>query len=189
MANFVERFLNSKKDESLIILDLGSQDINGTYKPLFNQPGWMYLGIDISDGKNVDIVVSNTYSWKNIPSDYADVFVSGQTFEHIDYIWLTMKEIFRVLKPGGLCCIIAPSSGIEHKYPIDCWRIYPDGFKALANYADFEIIEISTQWEDLKYEDGSDNWHDSVIICRKPKKSTTGLDLHFGWLKELLKKI
>ena len=189
MAHFVERFLNSKKDEPLIILDLGSQDINGSYKPLFLFPGWRYLGLDISDGKNVDIVVSNLYSWKNIPSDYADVFVSGQTFEHIDYIWLTMKEIFRVIKPGGLCCIIAPSSGIEHKYPIDCWRIYPDGFKALANYAGFEIIEISTQWEDLKYPDGSDMWHDSLLIGRKPEKIISGLDHHLEWLKSLLQKI
>jgi SAM-dependent methyltransferase len=172
MSNFVERFLNSKKDEPLIILDFGSQDINGTYKPLFRSPGWRYIGIDISEGKNVDIVISNPYEWKNIPSDYADIFISGQTFEHIDYIWLTMKEILRVMKPGGLCCIIAPSSGIEHKYPVDCWRIYPDGFKALANYAGFGIIEISTQWEDLGYQDGSDMWHDGVLICRKPEKTT-----------------
>lgn len=170
MANFVERFLNSKQNVPLIILDLGSQDINGTYKPLFSSPTWKYIGIDAVEGKNVDIVISNPYSWKSISTDYADVFVSGQTFEHIEYIWLTMREIFRVMKPGGLCCIIAPSSGMEHKYPIDCWRIYPDGFKALANYAGFEIIEISTQWEDKKYLDGSDMWHDSVLICRKSEK-------------------
>lgn len=170
MAYFVEKYLKIKLNEELIILDLGSQDINGTYKSLFSSSTWKYIGLDVTKGKNVDIVISDAYSWKNIQSDFADVFVSGQTFEHIDYIWLTMSEIFRVLKPGGLCCIIAPSGGVEHKYPIDCWRIFPDGFKSLAKYAGLEIIEVFTQWENKNYPDGSDQWHDSVLICQKPEK-------------------
>jgi SAM-dependent methyltransferase len=170
MAEFVNKFLKQRANDPLIILDLGSQDINGTYKPLFSSPAWKYVGVDMAEGKNVDIVVANPYSWKNIPPDYADVLVSGQTFEHIEYIWETMKEISRVLKPGGLCCIIAPSNGIEHKYPTDCWRIYPDGFRALAKYAALETILVYTQWENENYQDSSDVWHDSVLICRKPDK-------------------
>ena len=37
--------------------------------------------------------------------------VSGQTFEHIEYIWVTIVEIARVLRTGGLACLIAPGSG------------------------------------------------------------------------------
>jgi len=170
MAAFVEKYLASRKDEYLIVLDLGSMDINGTYKPLFSSSRWRYIGVDVSEGKNVDIVIRNPYSWRNIRSNYADVLISGQTFEHIEYIWLTMKEIFRVLKPGGICCIIAPSNGVEHKFPLDCWRIYPDSFRALAQYAGLEILEVFTQWENELYSDSSDMWHDSVLICRKPKK-------------------
>jgi SAM-dependent methyltransferase len=170
MADFVNKYLKQKVNDPLVILDLGSQDINGTYKPLFSSTIWKYVGIDMTEGKNVDLVISSPYSWENICSDYADVLISGQTFEHIEYIWLTMKEIYRVLKPGGLCCIIAPSNGIEHRYPTDCWRIYPDGFRALAKYAGLETIEIFTQWENHNYPDGSDIWHDSVLICRKPLK-------------------
>jgi len=181
MAEFVNKFLKQRINDPLIILDLGSQDINGTYKPLFSSTTWKYLGVDMTNGKNVDIVITNPYSWNNIRSNYADVLVSGQTFEHIEYIWLTMKEISRVLKPGGLCCIIAPSNGIEHKYPTDCWRIYPDGFRALAKYADLETIEVFTQWENYNYPDGSDMWHDCVLICRKPQKK--GFLERFGFFK------
>jgi len=170
MTDFVHKYLQQMSDKPLIILDLGSQDINGTYKPLFSLPAWKYIGLDMAEGKNVDIVIRDPYSWKDIRSDYADVLISGQTFEHIEYFWLTMKEISRVLKPGGLCCIIAPSGGIEHRYPTDCWRIYPDGFRALAKYAGLEPLEIFTQWENRDYPDGSDIWHDSVLICRKPEK-------------------
>jgi hypothetical protein len=83
-----------------------------------------------------------------------------------------MLEVFRVLKPGGLCCIIAPSSGHEHSYPVDCWRYYPDGFSALAKFAQLDVLEIYTQWEDSDEADGSSEWHDSVLICRKPIFST-----------------
>jgi len=172
MSYFVDKYLKIKCNDEMIIFDLGSQDINGSYRSLFSSPAWKYSGLDVSPGKNVDIVIPDAYSWKNIHSDIADVFISGQTFEHIEYIWLTMREIFRVLKPGGLCCIIAPSSGVEHKYPTDCWRIYPDGFKALAKYAGLEVIEVFTQWENENYSDGSNLWHDSVLIGKKTGKNS-----------------
>ncbi len=53
-------------------------------------------------------------------------------FEHTEFFWLTMREMKHALKPGGLCCIIAPSAGPEHQYPVDCWRVYPDGLRAAA---------------------------------------------------------
>jgi len=189
MAKFVEKYLTSKKNENLIIIDIGSMDVNGSYKALFVNPGWKYIGIDTNTGRNVDIVIRDPYSWKNFHSDYADIIISGQSFEHIEYIWLTIKEISRVLKPQGLACIIAPSSGPEHKYPTDCWRIFPDGFKALANYSGMEIVEIFTQWNDENYSDNSNIWHDSVLICRKKGKPFSGLDFYFKWLKDLLEKL
>ena len=35
------------------------------------------------------------------------------------------ENIERVLKPSALCCIIAPSSGPEHKHPVDCLAFIP----------------------------------------------------------------
>lgn len=32
------------------VLDVGSCDVNGTYHPLFVQPGWRYEGADIVSG-------------------------------------------------------------------------------------------------------------------------------------------
>jgi hypothetical protein len=83
-----------------------------------------------------------------------------------------MLEVARVLKPGGICCILAPSSGPEHRYPTDCWRFYPDGMTSLAHFAQLEVIEATTQWEDKGYADGSDWWHDSMLVCRKPDNGT-----------------
>jgi len=168
MTAFRDRYLSAKINEPLRILDLGSQDVNGSYRPLFLNPLWNYVGLDMATGNNVDIVLRTPYVWSEVASASADVVISGQAFEHIQFFWITMLEVARVLKPGGICCILAPSSGPEHRYPTDCWRFYPDGMVSLAYYAQMEVVEVSTQWQDLGYIDGSDVWHDSMLVCRKP---------------------
>jgi len=168
MSEFRRDYLESRRNEPLVILDLGSQDINGSYRPLFAQPPWQYVGIDLAPGPNVDVVLTNPYDWQEIAPESADVIVAGQTFEHTEFFWETMRQITRTLKTNGLCCILVPSSGPEHRFPVDCWRMYPDGLRALARYAGLEVIEASTQWEDLpQYDNESNKWHDSVLIARK----------------------
>jgi SAM-dependent methyltransferase len=170
MVCFRKKYLNGMKDKPLVILDLGSMNINGSYKECFNIAQWTYRGLDTAAGKNVDIVLASPYSWREIKSDSADVLISGQAFEHIEFFWITMLEIERVLKPEGLCCVIAPSGGSEHRYPVDCWRFYPDGFSALANFARLEVLEVSTQWEpDDRYTDCSNKWMDTMLVCKKKR--------------------
>lgn len=168
MRDFTSRYLADLTDKPLEILDLGSADIGGTYAQFFNHPKWRYRGVDLVEGPNIHVVLSNPYNWRELPTHCADVFVSGQTFEHIEFFWLTMREIARVLKPGGLCCIVAPSRGPIHRYPVDCWRFYPDGFAALARYADLEILEILHDEEGgPTYPDKSEEWGDLVLIAQR----------------------
>lgn len=169
------KYLGGKNNEPLFILDLGSLDVNGSYRGCFEDSYWTYRGIDMAAGKNVDIVLQDPYHWREIKSDSADVVVSGQAFEHIEFFWLTMLEIARVLKPGGLCCLIAPSGGPEHRYPVDCWRFYPDGFTALARFASLEVLEVYSQNGTTGYPDESDRWQDTVLVCRKTASSTVSL--------------
>ena len=72
-----------------------------------------------------------------------------------------MAEIDRVLRPGGFCCIIAPSGGPKHgDADIDCYRFYEDGMSALAKYVDFEVIHVSTN-ADAK------PWCDTCLVAKK----------------------
>jgi len=84
MEKFVSKHLKDHEDRDLKIIDIGSQDINGSYKPLFQNQKWNYFGCDMVKGKNVDIVIENVYDWKNIKSGTFDIVISGQAFEHID---------------------------------------------------------------------------------------------------------
>jgi SAM-dependent methyltransferase len=174
MTAFRRDYLETRRHEPLVIVDLGSLDINGSYRPLFAEPPWTYKGVDLAPGQNVDLVLRDPYHWLEFDTASVDVVISGQAFEHIEFFWETMREIARVLKSHGLCCIIAPSSGPEHRFPIDCWRMYPDGLRAVARYSGLEVLETRTQWEDLaQYDAVSNVWHDSVLVARKPVE-------HFG---------
>jgi SAM-dependent methyltransferase len=170
MSAFARDFLEARRAEPLVVLDLGSQDINGSYRPLFDVPPWKYVGVDLAAGPNVDVVLTDPYDWREIEPASADVIVAGQTFEHTEFFWETARQIARALKPRGLCCIIVPSSGPEHRYPVDCWRMYPDGLRATARYAGLEVLVAETQWDDLpNYDNESNKWHDSVLVARKPE--------------------
>ena len=166
---FKENYLSGRQNEPLKIVDLGSLDVNGSYGSIFDVPPWIYRGFDMSPGNNVHMVLEDPYNWRGVKSGSVDVLISGQVFEHIEFFWITMLEIARILRSKGLCCIIAPSGGFEHRYPVDCWRFYPDGFSALARYAGLKVLEVSTQWTpDAKYTiDDSNTWKDTMVVCIK----------------------
>lgn len=171
MAEFVNKYI--PRDKEAKVLDVGSQLIDGqqklgSYKSLFEGRSKVkYTGADMVEGLNVDVVLKSPYDWSNIPANSADFVISGQMLEHVEFPWLTFIEINRALKPGGLCCIIAPSSGIMHNFPLDCYRYYPDGMAALASYASLEIIECYAQWETDKFPGRDPEWRDCVVIAKK----------------------
>ena len=66
--------------------------------------------------------------------------------------------------------MIVPSGGFEHRFPLDCWRYYPDGAKALAHWADLDVVSVSTAWVPRRpYADDSATWADTVLVARKPR--------------------
>ncbi len=170
MTRFRDQFLNDKQNQTLQIADLGSYDVNGSYRPLFVNSTWHYQGLDVSAGPNVDVVLTDPYSWQALSSNSIDVVISGQAFEHVEFFWLTALELSRVLKPGGLCCLIAPSGGPEHRYPVDCWRFYCDGMRALMHYAGLEVLDVYTNHQAEGWGDDSGLWQDSVVVARQTAK-------------------
>jgi cephalosporin hydroxylase len=157
MSRLVSTYL--RPDQRLRVLDVGSYDVNGTYRSLFANELWTYEGADLQVGPNVDHVLTDPYHW-SLGNESFDVVISGQTFEHIPFFWLAWKEMVRVLHRDGLIFLIAPSSGWEHRHPVDCWRFYRDGFRALADLEHLEILEVETHW--------ANPWGDTVGVFRKP---------------------
>lgn len=174
MSAFRRAYLGPYENTSLDILDLGSsaKGDHPSYQPIFAHPPWRYVGADIQPGRNVDQLLATPYDWTELADSSFDVVVSGQVFEHIEYIWLTILEVARVLRPNGLVALIAPGCGPVHRHPTDCWRIYPDGFSALARYAGLTILEVHMQTR-FAYprSSGGGAWCDSVAVMQKPSWS------------------
>ena len=167
MEWFAKTYVKDGKEIS--VLDVGSYDVNGSYKKIFKDIGAKYYGLDMEDGPNVDICPKNAYSWDEIENDKYDVVISGQALEHIEFFWITMEEMIRVTKKGGLICIIAPNGFGEHRYPVDCWRFFTDGMIALARYFDLELIHAHTNRAPTAKDSCwfSDDCADSMLIARK----------------------
>jgi SAM-dependent methyltransferase len=150
------------------VLDVGSGgevDIL-SYRPLFDD--CEYVGLDIEPGHNVDLVPADPFAWPEIETDSFDVVISGQTFEHNPYFWITAAEIARVLRPGGLVAVIAPSKGMVHRYPLDCWRFYPDSWSAICRYVGLELLEGFTEPSSWRLAIPGIYWGDAMMVGRKP---------------------
>lgn len=115
------------------IVDVGSLDLNGSLRELC-PPEAAYVGVDLSPGRGVDIVLDDPYTLP-FPDASQDVVVSTSCFEHTEMFWLVFSEVLRILKPAGLFYLNAPSNGAVHRYPMDCWRFYPDSGRALVAWA------------------------------------------------------
>lgn len=168
LVRYYERYFRKDK-ETVKVLDIGSFDVNGTYKVLFGDSCYQYMGMDMTEGPNVDIVPADIYSWKELADESFDLVISGQVFEHVEYPWMTIREIERVLKPSGFCIIIAPNSGMEHKAPKDCRRYYADGFASLAKWAGLKVHHTSVggvpETEELW--DWVSEWNDGCLVAQK----------------------
>ncbi len=112
------------------VLDVGSCDVNGTFKPLIQRRGWRYTGLDVTPGPNVDVVAPDPYRFPFEAGTF-DVVISGSTMEHVQAIWKWLPELVRVLKPGGFLAIHTHWQFPFHRYPVDCWRVMPDGMQFL----------------------------------------------------------
>jgi SAM-dependent methyltransferase len=117
--------------EGMKVLEVGPNGFPSTYQKMISVPNLVWDTLDIDDRSDLTYPKSDAYHFPISENQY-DVVLSGQVIEHVPHIWRWMAELTRVTKPGGLVITINPVSWPYHEAPIDCWRIYPEGMKALC---------------------------------------------------------
>ena len=112
-----------------------------------------------------------------IEPDLADIVVAANVMEHVRKPWVWIRELVRICKPGGYVMTINPVSWPYHEYPIDCWRAYPEGMKAL--YDDANLRVTLSRCESLE---------DAHLRRHIPGRSLRNIYDHDGWKTRALTK-
>jgi SAM-dependent methyltransferase len=127
-------------------LEIGPAGFPSVYMKLLEDKSikWHTLDIDTKHIGNAaeqegHIISKQLYTYP-IKADNYDLIIAGQVIEHVADIWKWMEELKRILKPGGTIIIVCPVSWPYHEAPIDCWRIYPAGFEALAEKVGLRLL-------------------------------------------------
>lgn len=126
-----------------VLLDFGCG--SKPYEKLFNVEKYIGLDIEKSGHDHFDSKIDIIYDGENIPFDdnYFDSVFSSEVFEHLFNIDDILKEIYRVIKPGGNLLITVPFVWEEHEIPYDFGRYTSYGIKYLLEKNGFQIIKIS----------------------------------------------
>ena len=128
-----------------------------------------YIGVDFVEGKGVDVILNDPYTLP-FAAESADIVLSSSCFEHSEMFWLVFLEIMRILKPGGLFYLNVPSNGIFHRYPVDCWRFYPDSGRARVTWAKrygYNAALLESYISHTEGEIEGFDWNDFVAIFLK----------------------
>ncbi len=139
------------------VVDIGGTSVNGSYRDIFVDTS-EFLCLDLQAGPGVDVVLDDPYVLP-LSDQSVDIVISGQMLEHCAHFWRVFTEIARVLKPEGLIFMIAPSAGPIHRYPVDCYRFYPDAYQALADWSGLRLVHC---WHDER-----GPWRDLVGVFQK----------------------
>jgi len=129
------------------VLEIGPDGHPSTYRRLVQAAPACWDTLDIASDPRLSHVARGEYDFP-IEDGCYDIVVSAQVIEHVRKAWLWMREVARVCRPGGLVVTVNPVSWPYHAYPVDCWRIFPDGMRALYEDAGLEVL--SSRFECLE---------------------------------------
>lgn len=149
------------------VVEIGSQDVNGSLRTCCPSR-FDYVGVDFVAGNGVDVVLQDPYV---LPFDNGsvDIVLTSSCFEHSEMFWVLFLEAMRILKPHGLLYLNVPSNGSFHRYPVDCWRFYPDSGNALVTWAKRNGINAALLESYTSEQTAAplDEWNDYIAIFVK----------------------
>ena len=89
------------------VLEVGSLDINGSVRDLFDD--CRYTGVDLQPGPGVDLACPGHLL--ALPSGQFDTVISAECFEHNPFWRETLANMMRMTRPGGLVVISCATTG------------------------------------------------------------------------------
>ena len=131
--NGIDWMLKKFDKSGLKILEIGSKEVVGN--SLLNKKikKAEYIGLDIQEGRNVDIVTDAHEMSKLIEKNSIDCIYSSSVFEHLYAPWLVAEEVSKILKIGGYICVETHFTYQAHERPFNFFNFSDLGLKVLFN--------------------------------------------------------
>lgn len=130
------------------VLDLGCGTGGSAHKILNANPGVEWLGIDIESSPEVDARAADdgrtflTFDGVNLPFEDGDIdaIYSHQVLEHVRHPEPLLREVARVLAPGG--AFVGSTSNLEPYHSYSLWNFTPYGFRRIVEDAGLVLKEL-----------------------------------------------
>ncbi|MCK5594816.1 class I SAM-dependent methyltransferase [bacterium] len=127
------------------VLEVGSYNFNGNCKEFIEKKGLNYLGIDIENGPDVDLVCDITDDIKIIKErlnqQQFDLIICMNVLEHLYEPKKALDNMRHLLKEDGYLIIVTPLVWNLHEYPCDFYRLNPDFYKRYMQDNNLTILE------------------------------------------------
>ena len=118
-------------------LRVSGQEILADMRPYF--PNQTFVGCDMRPGLGVDRI--ENVERLGLLNNSVGTVICLDTLEHVEDVIQAMKEMYRVLKPGGLLVITSVMNFCIHSYPSDYWRFTPMAFQFLLKpFSSKEVV-------------------------------------------------
>lgn len=134
------------------VLEIGSLDINGSIRQFFTDCD--YLGIDVGEGKGVDLVCQGQ-DFQGKANSF-DIAISCECFEHNPYWVASFENMHRVVKKGGLVVMSCATTGrgehgTKRTNPQDAPLIEWDYYKNLTEQDFRDKFDLGTMFSEYEF--------------------------------------
>ena len=141
VTDFV-RSISGRLPSGTVLLDAGAGEC--AYKELFSHCDYKAIDLAVGDDQwnygNLDYVAP--LDDMPIEDGVFDAVLCTQVLEHLQRPSECVKEMYRVLKPGGTLFLSAPMSQSEHQTPYDFYRYTSFGLRFICEDAGFKEVDI-----------------------------------------------
>jgi SAM-dependent methyltransferase len=125
------------------ILDAGAGE--SVYKKFFSHCNYKAIDLAVGESRwnytNLDYI--GFLHEMPIEDEIFDAVLCTQVLEHLEWPRESVKEMHRVIKPGGKLYITAPMAQNEHQVPYDFFRYTSYGLESICKNAGFHDIKIT----------------------------------------------
>jgi SAM-dependent methyltransferase len=113
---FARQVLAGLELPTIRALEIGARDFNGSVRTIINgmQPEW-YVGIDTAPGPGVDAIGDGS---DYTPLQTPNLVICTEVLEHTRYARDVVRNIGRVLEPGGFALITCATDPRRPRRPV-----------------------------------------------------------------------